>query len=441
MLDGARATIGLCALLVGAGATACPSQPSSGAPSPSASQPSPNASILPRPLAPKTELLNDPQFGHRQGAPDAGGGDASPSSPNVMDQAPQPLREDEPVPPDTLQGQVAVGVSLIASWQWHGVPAPAGVPQASVDAISETRERTSATVAVDVSPLGRMRMTLTGRSFPLPPNTEIRSRRGLLGHILVWSDGHSYRVLPPGTLRALLEERRVDVTPLHAGTIEQGKSGSLLGFETSRTEVSSQMGKLSLEQALVPGAGAGAHLLCRSLVELLGVSPVSSACAEGLLTLGAELVWPGGGKLTFNVSTLLRGQELAVGNLLVPPTGATFKTDELPPQTSGILLSHAELRALRTRDADVVVPEDSGAPDDGVLAVNRTHSLQFLLLDGVPVAWVPAQRELQVHGPRRGRYVVSWRDFLGIEVAPPRTLDVPARVVVGESPDEHAPGD
>jgi len=126
---------------------------------------------------------------------------------------------------------------------------------------------------------------------------------------------------------------------------------------------------------------------------------------------------------------------------LVPPTTATLKLDELPPQTSGVLLSQAELRGLRSRDADVVVPTDSGAPDAGVLAVNRTNTVQFLLLDGVPVAWVPAQRELHVHGPRRGRYVVSWRDFLGIDVSPPRTLDLPARVAVGENPDGGAPVD
>lgn len=439
MKSRARVMTGLCAALVGAAATACPSQRAGGDPEPSASQPSPNASILPHPLTPKAELLNDTQLGRRLGAPDAGGGDASPGGPNVVERAPQPLREDEPAPPDTLQGQVAVGVSLVANWQWHGVPAAANVPQANANAISELRDSTGATVAVDISPLGRMRITLTGRSFPLPADTEIRSRRGLLGHVLVWSDGRTYRVLPQGALRALLEERRVDVTPLHAGTIEEGKSGSMLGFETSRTEIASQMGKLTLEQALVPGAGAGALLLCRSLVELIGITPVSSACAENLLALHAELQWPDGGKLTFNVTTLLRGQELAVENLLVPPTSATFKSDELPPHTSDILLSRAELRSLRTRDTDVAVPQDSGAPDDGVLAVNRTNTLQLLLLDGIPVAWVPAQRELHVRGTRRGRYVVSWRDFLGTDVAPPRTLDLPARVAVGENPDGGSP--
>ena len=415
--------------------TACPNRPAGDEPSPAASQPSPNASILPRPLAPKTELLSNPQLGQTLSGRDAGQSDGPHSRQNVVARVPEPLREDQPVPADTLQGQGAVGVSLVAAWQWHGVPAPAKVPQANQEAIAETRERASATVSVDVSALGRMRMTLTGSSFPLPPNTEIRSRRDLLGHVLVWPDGRNYRVLPAGTLRALLEERRVDVTPLRAGTIEQGKSGTLLGFDTHRTEVSSQLGKLSLEQAIVPGAGAGALLLCRTLVELIGVAPTSIACTENLLTLHAELNWPDGGKLSFNVSTLLRGQELAVDDLLVPPTSATFKPDELPPQASGVLLSQTELRGLRNRDAEVTVPEDAGAPDDGALAVNRTHTLQYLLLDGVPVAWVPAQRQLHVRGLRRGRYVVSWRDFLGIDVAPPRTLDLPARVVVGEVPD------
>ena len=40
--------------------------------------------------------------------------------------------------------------------------------------------------------------------FPLPLGTELRARQDRYGHLLVWKGGTEYRVLPPGTLRAML---------------------------------------------------------------------------------------------------------------------------------------------------------------------------------------------------------------------------------------------
>ncbi len=55
----------------------------------------------------------------------------------------------------------------------------------------------------------------------------------------------------------------------------------------------------------------------------------------------------------------------------------------------------------------------------------------YLLLDGVPVVAVPANSERYVIGPQRGRYSVQWRTFLGERIAPPQTVEMPARLSYG----------
>ena len=83
----------------------------------------------------------------------------------------------------------------------------------------------------------------------------------------------------PRSLRALLDERRVDVTPLMPGrTSPDSKRGPRFGFPTSATLVNTQSGKLVLEQAHTPNAGVGGQLLCRTLVEIAAANPSTAAC-------------------------------------------------------------------------------------------------------------------------------------------------------------------
>jgi hypothetical protein len=72
--------------------------------------------------------------------------------------------------------------------------------------------------------------------------------------------------------------------------------------------------------------------------------------------------------------------------------------------------------------------------------VNRTDALRFLVLDGVPVAWVPAHGEQYVIGSRAGKYTAQWRSFLGMSVDDPFEVLVPARFALGEQPDAGAAG-
>jgi hypothetical protein len=411
----------------------CRDRPRETAPGTAPSAPSPSGSVVSAPIGPETELMPDPQ--PRPNLLDGGPGVNGDRTRTARKEPPRPLREDVAPPRDPLRGNEAVGFSLEAQWQWHATPAPHGGAEVAKEGIAAARDRTALTVAVDVSPIGRMRWVFVGRAFPLPANTELRARDDRYGHLLVWPDRRQYRVLPAGTMRAVLSERRPDTTPLAPGTVREQEPGSALGFETTRVQIESQLGTFLLEQAPVPGAGAGAPLLCRLLVELVGVEPSSPACTDGQLPLRAEYQWPDGGKLGFMVTTLLRGQELQLDDLLAPPPDAGFRPDGLPPQASGVLLSEEQLARFRTRAVEATAEPDGGAPEQGVLAANQSDLLQYLLLDGVPVSWVEPRTEQHVVGPRAGRYVVSWRDFLGLSVEPPRPVDVPCRVVVGEQVD------
>jgi hypothetical protein len=64
--------------------------------------------------------------------------------------------------------------------------------------------------------------------------------------------------------------------------------------------------------------------------------------------------------------------------------------------------------------------------------------LQYLMLEGVPVAWVPPGSQVEILGPKAGRYSVGWRDFYGSEIAPASVVQLPARVSVGERADARA---
>lgn len=412
--------------------TACPSPPgSSGQDNPN--QPSPNASIMPAPLLSAAEPASVPKV-------DAGRGGIPADSagrlivPEAGPPEPTPFRDDEALSRDTIGAKDGTGVTLDATFKWHDVPAPNSVPELSNDALKKAREKAALKVSVDLAPVGRMRFVFESATFPLPKGAELRAASEHYGHVLVWPDGNAYRVLRSGTLRALLAERRADALPLASVKPEQRGKGSYLGLETTKLEVKSPVGELSLESATVPNIGRSGDLLCRLLIDLIAVDPASKLCDDGQTPLRAELRWPKGGKLGFEVSSIARKTELPFGLLFVPPAGASYRPGDLPPQSAGVLFGKDDLAAIHTK-AMTGEPPAKDAPGEGILAVNRTDTLRYLLIDGVPVAWVRPRSELLVIGPLPGRYSIAWRDFFGSALEPPKVVALPARVVVGSEPD------
>jgi hypothetical protein len=343
---------------------------------------------------------------------------------------------DRPLAADALTARDNAGYSLSAVFRWGELPQPAAVPEVVPGAIKEALQKTDLTVDIDLATSGRLRISLDSAAFPLPAHAEIRARTSYYGHVLVWPDGNSYRVLSPGSLRAMFAERRADVAPLLRAKVRPSTGQTVLSHRTLRADVDTSLGTLTLDQAPTPGSGTSGELLCRFLLELIGAEPTTEVCHTERVPLQALYRWEAGGTLTFVVTSFSEKRELPLGYLYVPPAGAEFRPGELPPSSSGVFLTQSDLSRFRSRAVKGAAPGPR-APGEGILADNQTTTLQYLVLDGVPVAWVRPKSRQYVIGPPPGRYSVAFRDFLGATVTPVQTVDLPAFVRVG-TPDPDA---
>jgi hypothetical protein len=329
-------------------------------------------------------------------------------------------------------------VALDAVFRWRDLPAPPRAPEVPAEAIREAQKLTALTLKIDLSDGGRMRAELTGASFPLAAHSELRARSDHYGNLLVWPNGGGYRVIPPGALRTVLGERRMDVTPLSLASPRPQGEGRRLGLPVRKVEVASSVATLRLELGKVTESGEGGALLCRALVELAGVDPRTSACQSGEVPLWASFAWQEGGGITFEVSTIAKRSDLSAAGLLVPPSLLPLLPSGLPGVPRGIFLSRETLASLRSTPLPLPPPRE-GAPGEGFVAVNHSDRLMYLFLDGIPVLWVPPGGDQLVVGPKGGRYVAEWRTFLGEKVLPSQWVELPARLVHGGPVDGGTP--
>ena len=395
--------------------------------------PSPNASILPAPLSsmgqPAAEL-----------PPATRATSDSPRKPPSSDAAtvtPEALRGDQPPSDDPLSQRELQGVTLEAEWHYPDAMAPAKVPEWNAAGVDAARKATAARMTIDLASVGRMRVTFDSRALPLARGSEIRARTDLYGHLLIWPNESQYRTLPPGAVRTLLGERRVDAVPLvRAHTSGKADGPRRIGLATRRWDLDTRTGKLSLEQARMAGAGEGGALLCRFLSEIVAIDPSAAPCSADDVPLRAQYAWPEGGGVIFEVTSVAERVEFAGAQLLVPPSGGEFTPESLPPNPGDTgLLTKEELASFRVRAIDAPGPRAQTAPPEGLALVNGTDTGRFAFVDGVPVSWVAANRDQLVGGLPRGRYTVQWRTFLGDTTNAPTTVDLPARVAVSGEPD------
>jgi hypothetical protein len=409
-------------LLCGAnalGASGCEQRKSEAPGVPSASEPSPNASVLPAPLAAGPS---------KPGARDAGHALPDSSSDAAAPEPPRALREDDVLSPES-ELRAAPGLLLEARFRWLDPPPPRS-PEGNNDALAKARDKTAFELSIELSSLGRMRLSFGSRAFPFPSGTELRARDERYGHILVWPDGAAYTPLPPGTLRAALAEARVDVTPLSEPSTVLAGSGNLLGIATQKQRLETGIGRLELEQAVTPAAGSAGMLLCRTLVELLAVAPESSACRPEWVPLRAEYTWASGARFELEVTKLTKRPELAIEDLAVPPSGASTRRGDLPGPPFLALIEERELGDLHSRALPAPEKPDPNAPKLGLIFQNRGDVPRYLLVDGVPVVWLRADAEWLVSGLKTGRYTLQARDFFGADTTPPKVVELPARFTV-----------
>lgn len=416
---------------------------------------SPNASILPSPLtsAGSTDLSKT-AFTVASAAPTStasaarpatagsaaraawasGSGEVAPRgvAPEALPVA-RPMRVSEPLPVDMLSAREAGGVSFGGEWRWLDAPSAPKAPEVSAEGLAAARRLTALRWSVSLAETGRMRVSFDGRAFPLPLGTELRARADRFGHALVFPAGREYRTVPAGALRALFGDLRLDVTPLVTGEVRpRGAGAPHHGAAVRRVDVISRLGTLHLDTVRSPEAGFGAVLLCRMLVELVAVDPTTPACAWGELPVRAHYTWPSGGSVLFEAGEISRQKETPPHELLCPPSGASFAASATPPTSPGVLLTRDEAAAFRRQPVDTP-PPGSGAPAEGLVVRNGTDGVRALVLDGVPVAWVLPGAEHAIVGLSRGRYVMQGRSFLGDTIEAPRTIELPARLTIGES--------
>jgi hypothetical protein len=345
-----------------------------------------------------------------------------------------------PLPPEPVPyARDVPGVTVDAAFRFRDVPPPPRAPEVSVEGLREAQKAAGLTLKIDLSEPGRMRAELTGAAFPLAPHTEIRARSDHYGNLVVWPGGAGYRTVPPGALRTVLGERRLDVTPLSPAVPRAQGDGRRLGIPVRKVELSSSVATIRLELGKVSESGEGGALLCRALVELGGVDPRTSACQPGEVPLFAGYAWQEGGGISFEVSAIARRGDLSATSLLVPPPGLAPLASGLPGIPRGIFLGRETLTAFRSAAITLPASRDPQVPGEGFVAVNASDRLMILLLDSVPVLWVPPHAEQYVIGPQRGRYLAQWRTFLGEQVAPPQPVEIPGRFVHGSPPDGGAP--
>ncbi len=404
----ARSIFG-CALV--SGVLACKSGASpSDPPEPSAS---PQASAIPAPLAtvPTTTSSAAPTIAQADAAP-----------------PPVAMRPDRATLPDVLLRDLP-GYTLQATLRPGDPQALAKGNEVSANGMEAARKRTEARLAIDIAQ-ARARFTVSGRGFVFPEGTELRARSDRYGYILMMPELTSYRIAAPGALRALLGERRLDVAPLSPAQITpSGEGARRLGYRTKKVDVATRAANATFEIARVADVGEGGALLCRVLLDLMNAPPSTPLCGTDEVPLHAELRWTTRGSIEFTATSIVRRLDLPAAQLAAPPPTASYAGGAPPPSTAELLLTPAELTALRTGPTDTPGVHDKDGHSTLKL-VNSTDELRFLWLDGIPIAWVAPGARLDVP-LLRGRYSIEWRTFLADAIDRANVLTLPATSEAG----------
>jgi hypothetical protein len=341
---------------------------------------------------------------------------------------PVPLRPDEEAPPDPI-GREAAGWEIEATLRTAEIPPAFRGPETAIVAIDAVKKKTEPRLAIDFTP-SHARIVLASTGFVLPEGSELRARSDRYGHVLLLPDSRDYRVAAPGSLRALLGERRVDVEPLMlAGVTDRGEGPRRLGYRTHRVEVTNRAASAIFELARIPDTGEGGVLLCRAFLDLLNAPPSTAACGVEEVPLHVEWRWASKGAMTFDATSLTRRIDLSPTSMAAPPPSYAFAQPSLPGLLSQLLIEQGEVTAFRTAaapDAPSAQPDASARPAAaGLVLVNTSDELRFAWLDGAPIAWLAPGARLALPGLLRGRYGFAWRTFLGDAYDAPITINVP----------------
>ena len=348
---------------------------------------------------------------------------------------PVPLRSDEEAPPDS-PWKDGPGWEIEATLRTLDIPPAFRGAETAIVAIDAVKKKTEPRLTIDVT-ASRMRIVLDSAGFVLPQDTELRARSDRYGHFLLLPRTREYRIAAPGSLRALLGERRMDVEPLvPALAVERGEGARRLGYRTRRVEITNRAATATIDLAHVPETSEGGVLLYRALLDLMNAPPSTPACALDEVPLHVEWRWATKGGLTFDATSIARRTDLGPGAMAAPPPAMAFARPSLPALGAAPLVDPAELTAFRTAPADIPLAQPDASATGvgpGLTLANASDQLRFAWLDGAPVAWVAPGGKIAFPLLLRGRYGFAWRTFLGEAYDAPITITLPAAISAGTS--------
>ena len=337
---------------------------------------------------------------------------------------PAPLRGDRALDAENT-GKDSAGYTLSVVLRLPDAPAISSGPGVNTQAIDAIRKQNEPRFEIDLSP-SRMRMQLSSTGFLLPVDSEIRARLDRYGHLLVGGDGLSYHALAPGALRALVAERRTDVSPLSPAEVTSAGAGlKRLGYPTRKVEISDRAAKATLELARLPELGEGGALLVRVLLDLMSAAPSTPVTAADEVPLHAELRWSTRGAIFFDVTSVAKRTDLSAQQLAVPPTTARFVEGPLPFVAGELRVSEKDLATIHTGPTDVGPGAAAGVTSGVLTLINAHDTPRIAWVDGAPIAWVAPEGRLDVGPLPRGHYQVEWRTFLDDSGDPSKTVTVP----------------
>jgi hypothetical protein len=349
---------------------------------------------------------------------------------------PVPMRADQELPADATPRE-ALAWEMDAILRTAEVPPAFRGPETAIVAVDAAKKKTEPRLAIDLTP-SRMRMELGNRAFLLPAGTEIRARADRYGHVVVLPGGRDYRVAAPGSLRALLDDRRIDVDPLVAPVVvPRGDGTHRLGHPTRRVDAVSRVATATFELAHVEALGEGGDLVCRTLLDLMNAPPSTPVCGLDEAPLHVEIKWATKGSFVLEATGLVRHEAPSTA-LATPPAGYGFALPALPPLAADLLLDAPEVTAFRSAPDDAPPVPDAGARSlaTGLVLASQADLTRVAYLDGVPVAWVSPGARLPMPWLLRGRYGFEWRSFLGDAYDAPTTINVPSTQTAGAAPSD-----
>ncbi len=365
--------------------------------------PTSTSQVLDRTLGDPTNLDNDPS------------GETSASASQRPAIVPKPFTPQQSAPPPskTATAKIPTSLSLEARFDWPGSnPGLQFVKLEEEEAeVASARVRRNLQVTAELD--GTTAVVMTGGAFPVPQGSQLLARPDHLGHLLLWPDQATYRVLPPGSLPALLRERRVDVAPLVTPKVEKDEQTRerRFGGKVQRAVLNTERGTITLDRIEIADAPQAGAPLCRLIMEIAAAQALPKVCGAPWLPVRALYELNEEGKLEFVVDKLKIVTD-APSSVEVPPPRARFSSRELPALQPSFLRG-AELAALTRND-------ESGT----LTVINREEVGAFVLLDNTPVGFVPPKGRSHIAGISKGGYEVALRDFFGRPLLPPQRHEI-----------------